>query len=74
MVVVSGEGSSILGDEYDPAQTQMMDEQVILVDEKDFYHPSLVFCITFLTSKYEKICIFNMRYQQMYRVKSGVKN
>ena len=35
MVVVSGEGSSILGDEYDPAQTQMMDEQVILVDEKD---------------------------------------
>jgi geranylgeranyl diphosphate synthase type I len=28
-------GSSILGDEYDPLQTQMMDEQVILVDEQD---------------------------------------
>ena len=32
---MSGEGSSILGDEYDLLQTQMMDEQVILVDEDD---------------------------------------
>ncbi|DAC48402.1 MAG TPA: isopentenyl-diphosphate delta-isomerase [Candidatus Thalassarchaeaceae archaeon] len=28
-------GSAVLGDEYDPLQTQMMDEQVILVDEQD---------------------------------------
>jgi len=32
---MSDGGSAVLGDEYDPLQTQMMDEQVILVDEQD---------------------------------------
>lgn len=32
---MSGEGSTILGDEYDQSQTEMMDEQVIIIDLDD---------------------------------------
>ena len=30
-----GEGSEILGDQYDQSQTQMMDEEVIVVNQDD---------------------------------------
>ena len=32
---MNGEGREILGDQYDQSQTQMMDEEVIVVDQDD---------------------------------------